>query len=249
MCDAECQAEFVAKSKEEAAELENIVLLVTFFLLVCLVYITGLIVWVWCNRNPDEGLNAVQQTDRVALKSGTRSSSMVMAGHSSSHTGRHNGHSGLDGGILLLLGALIEQQCQERLNCHRNHQINTLQQNSVNTNSLLPTHSTSANSLDPNYATANSAVQNSTTVNSAVANSAVANSEVVNSVPPISTIASPISTKADQDPKLSISANSIPHKVAPTSHSNGTNCAIQLATSEDIDDENDPEEVIIHSIS
>ena len=57
---------------------------------VCLVYITGLIVWVWCNRNPDEGLNAVQQTDRVALKSGTRSSSMIMAGHSSSHTG-HNG--------------------------------------------------------------------------------------------------------------------------------------------------------------
>ena len=54
---------------------------------VCLVYITGLIVWVWCNRNPDEGLNAVQQTDRVALKSGTRSSSMVMAGHSSSHSG------------------------------------------------------------------------------------------------------------------------------------------------------------------
>ena len=37
--------------------------------------------------------------------------------------------------------------------------------------------------------------------------------------------------------------------VASTSHSNGTNCAIQLATSEDIDDENDPEEVIIHSIS
>jgi hypothetical protein len=247
MCDAECQAEFVAKSKEEAAELENIVLLVTFFLLVCLVYITGLIVWVWCNRNPDEGLNAVQQTDRVALKSGTRSSSMVMAGHSSSHTGRHNGHSGLDGGILLLLGALIGQQCQERLNCHRNHQINTLQQNSVNTNSLHPTHSTSANSLDPNYATANSAVQNSTTVNSTVANTAVANS----AVPLISTIANPISTIsiADQDPKLSISANSISHKVASTSHSNGTNCAIQLATSEDIDDENDPEEVIIHSIS
>ena len=92
--------------------------------------------------------------------------------------------------------------------------VKQLQQNSVNTNSLLPTHSTSANSLDPNYATANSAVQNSTTVNSAVANSAVANSEVVNSVPPISTIANPISTisKADQDPKLSISANSIPHK-------------------------------------
>ena len=40
--------------------------------------------------------------------------------------GRHNAHSGLDGGILLLLGALIEQQCQERLNCHRNHQINTV---------------------------------------------------------------------------------------------------------------------------
>ena len=38
MCDAECQAEFVAKSKEEAAELENIVLLVTFFLLVTIVF-------------------------------------------------------------------------------------------------------------------------------------------------------------------------------------------------------------------
>ena len=92
--------------------------------------------------------------------------------------------------------------------------VKQLQQNSVNTNSLLPTHSTSASSLDPNYATVNSAVQNSTVANSAVANSAVANSEVVNSVPPISTIANPISTisKADQDPKLSISANSISHK-------------------------------------
>ena len=92
--------------------------------------------------------------------------------------------------------------------------VKQLQQNSINTNSLLPTHSTSTNSLDPNSATANSAVQNSTTVNSAVANSAVANSEVVNSVPPISTIANPISTisMADQDPKLSISANSISHK-------------------------------------
>ena len=102
--------------------------------------------------------------------------------------------------------------------------VKQLQQNSINTNSLLPTHSTSVNSLDPNYATENLAVQNSTTVNSAVANSAVANSAVansavansavVNSVPPISTIANPISTisMADQDPKLSISANSISHK-------------------------------------
>ena len=92
--------------------------------------------------------------------------------------------------------------------------VKQLQQNSINTNSLLPTHSTSVNSLDPNYATENSAVQNSTTVNSAVANSAVANSAVVNSVPPISTIANPISkiSMADQDPKLSISANSISHK-------------------------------------
>ena len=79
--------------------------------------------WVWCNRNPEEGLNAVQQTDRVALKSGTRSSSVVMAGTSSSAGQYLRGgqSSGLDGGILLLLGALIEQQCQERLNCHRNH--------------------------------------------------------------------------------------------------------------------------------
>ena len=71
--------------------------------------------------------------------------------------------------------------------------VKQLQQNSINTNSLLPTHSTSVNSLDPNYATENLAVQNSTTVNSAVANSVVANSAIVNSVPPISTIANPIS--------------------------------------------------------
>ena len=92
--------------------------------------------------------------------------------------------------------------------------VKQLQQNHVNTNSLLPTHSTSANSLDPNSATENSAVQNSTSVNSAIANSTVANSAVVNSVPPISTIANPISTisMADQDQKLSISANSISHK-------------------------------------
>ena len=92
--------------------------------------------------------------------------------------------------------------------------VKQLQQNYVNTNSLLPTHTTSANSLDPNSATENSAVQNSTTVNSTVANSAVVNSAVVNSVPPISTIANPISTisMADQDPKLSISAKSISHK-------------------------------------
>ena len=91
--------------------------------------------------------------------------------------------------------------------------VKQLQQNYVNTNSLLPTHTTSANSLDPNSATENS-VQNSTTVNSTIANSAVVNSAVVNSVPPISTIANPISTisMADQDPKLSISANSISHK-------------------------------------
>lgn len=69
MCDAECQAQFEANAKEETAEAENIILLVTFFLLVCLVYITGLIVWVWCNRSPNEGLNAVQQTDRLSLKS------------------------------------------------------------------------------------------------------------------------------------------------------------------------------------
>ena len=36
-------------------EPENIVLLVVFVLLVALVYVSGLIVWVWCNRtgNPD----------------------------------------------------------------------------------------------------------------------------------------------------------------------------------------------------
>ena len=55
-------------AKEESSEAENIILLITFLLLVCLVYITGLIVWVWCNRNPKDGLNAVQQTDRVALR-------------------------------------------------------------------------------------------------------------------------------------------------------------------------------------
>lgn len=247
MCDAECQAEFVAKSKEEAAELENIVLLVTFFLLVCLVYITGLIVWVWCNRNPDEGLNAVQQTDRVALKSGTRSSSVVLAGHSSSSSSGqylrgHPGQTGLDGGILLLLGALIEQQCQERLNCHRNHQMNTSQPNSETTNSLLPVRSSSNNQVHSNSTPAvNSAAQNSSTANSVTSNSTV----------PISTITNPLST-IDQEPKLTSRnsiTNSISHKETIIPTSNGTNCSIQLATSEDIDDDNDPEEVIVHSIS
>lgn len=60
MCDAECQAQFLANAEENAAEAENIVLLVTFLLLVCLVYVTGLIVWVWCNRSPEEGLNIKQ---------------------------------------------------------------------------------------------------------------------------------------------------------------------------------------------
>ena len=71
MCDSSgCQdAAKLENLEEETAEAENIILIITFLLLVCLVYVTGLIVWVWCNRNPDEGLNAVQQTDRLAMRS------------------------------------------------------------------------------------------------------------------------------------------------------------------------------------
>ena len=44
MCDAQCQAERLANAaKEEAAEAENIVLLVTFFLLVRFTYSD----WFW----------------------------------------------------------------------------------------------------------------------------------------------------------------------------------------------------------
>ena len=71
MCDEDCQRTtqlMEDNAKEDSSEAENIILLITFLLLVCLVYITGLIVWVWCNRNPKDGLNAVQQTDRVALR-------------------------------------------------------------------------------------------------------------------------------------------------------------------------------------
>ena len=44
MCDAECQASrLMENAKEETAEVQNIILCITFLLLVCLVYITGLI--------------------------------------------------------------------------------------------------------------------------------------------------------------------------------------------------------------
>ena len=72
MCDTECQAQMLAEAENSTAEGENIILLVTFFLLVTLVYLTGLIVWVWCNRNPQNGLSAVQQTDRLTFKTSHR---------------------------------------------------------------------------------------------------------------------------------------------------------------------------------
>ena len=69
-CDAECQAQILADAKNEE-ETENIVIVITFICIISLVYITGFIVWVWCNRSPSNGLNAVAQTDRVAMKSNT----------------------------------------------------------------------------------------------------------------------------------------------------------------------------------
>ena len=67
-CDSKCQAQILANAKKEE-ETENIVIAITFILIICLVYITGFIVWFWCNRIPEGGISAVQQTDRVALKS------------------------------------------------------------------------------------------------------------------------------------------------------------------------------------
>ena len=116
MCDDECQnAQYLANAKEEAAEAQNIILLVTFFLLVCLVYVTGLIVWVWCNRNPSDGINAIQQTDRLALKN--------QSGHCRSRlSGKYlNGGSSVDSGMLLLLGALVKQQCPLHHHHHPQH--------------------------------------------------------------------------------------------------------------------------------
>ena len=43
MCDDECQAEFMIKSKEEAMELENLVILVSFFLLVTIIILMFLL--------------------------------------------------------------------------------------------------------------------------------------------------------------------------------------------------------------
>lgn len=105
MCDAECQEQFDANAKEEASEAENVILLITFILLVGLVYITGLIVWVWCNRNPIDGVGAISQTDRVSMKS---TALQPLPSLKSS--------VGLEGGVLLLLGALIQQQCQDKIN-------------------------------------------------------------------------------------------------------------------------------------
>ena len=66
-CDSKCQAQILANAKKEE-ETENIVIAITFVLIICLVYITGFIVWVWCNRIPNGGISAVPQTDRVAQK-------------------------------------------------------------------------------------------------------------------------------------------------------------------------------------
>lgn len=79
-CDSKCQAQILANAKKEQ-ETENIVIAITFVLIICLVYITGFIVWVWCNRIPNGGISAVPQTDRVALKSNLTAS------------GKHTSHS------------------------------------------------------------------------------------------------------------------------------------------------------------
>ncbi len=110
MCDAECQAQFLANAKEEAAEAENVIFLVTFFLLVGLVYITGLIVWVWCNRSPPEGL----MQNNSGLKSSQVWGNSNQTNTSTGQYMRASGSQGLNGGILVLLGALIQQQCQEK---------------------------------------------------------------------------------------------------------------------------------------
>ncbi len=113
MCDAECQAEFLANAKEEAAEAENVIFLVTFFLLVGLVYVTGLIVWVWCNRSPPEGLMQNNSGLKSSQLWGNSNQSNSCASQYLRPSGEQ-GLNGLNGGILLLLGALIQQQCQEK---------------------------------------------------------------------------------------------------------------------------------------
>jgi hypothetical protein len=106
MCDAECQAQVITNANMEAAEAENVILLIAFLLLISLVYVTGLIVWVWCNRNPAMGISAVPQTDRIAI----RASNIRRCGQAVRPRG------GVDGGVMLLLGALMQQQCQEKMN-------------------------------------------------------------------------------------------------------------------------------------
>ena len=80
-CDSECQAQILADAKNEE-ETENIIIVITFIMIISLVYITGFIVWVWCNRIPTNGLNAVAQTDRVAMKSNSMLHGCLASPHS-----------------------------------------------------------------------------------------------------------------------------------------------------------------------
>ena len=80
-CDSKCQAQILANAKHEE-ETENIIIVITFVFIISLVYITGFIVWFWCNRSPKEGLNAVAQTDRAALKSNSMSNAYLTSTHS-----------------------------------------------------------------------------------------------------------------------------------------------------------------------
>ncbi len=113
MCDADCQARIIANADSEVIEAENVILLLVFFMLVSLVYVTGLIVWVWCNRNPTNGISAVAHTNVVAQRRA--------AAHGRSQVS-HGGYGPVAGvrndsadELLLVLGALMDERNGTRL--------------------------------------------------------------------------------------------------------------------------------------
>ena len=114
MCDEECKAKIMANAESEIVEAENAVFLIVFFLLVTLVYITGLIVWVWCNRNPTDGLSAVPHTNVVAQRE------RILNGRNGLNPCPYSTYNSLHHKeVLLMLGALIGERQPK---CHLHHQ-------------------------------------------------------------------------------------------------------------------------------
>ncbi len=75
MCDKDCEGRIIADSS--VIEAENVILMLVILLLLSMVYVTGLIVWVWCNRNPTNGI-ARHERKATRLANETKSKPIAM---------------------------------------------------------------------------------------------------------------------------------------------------------------------------